>query len=224
MTPQSRPTDHTADRNDSSPNYSPASSHTVLDRETVFDGAIFDVEDVSIRLHDGRVTRRQVVAKADGAIAIPITDRGTLVMVLQHRVGLLDSPAYPSCEVYEFPAGHVDPVETPAAAAERELLEETGYTAARVVPVGSTATVPSYNTEFGHRFLCVGAELTQTPAPGQFEDVRTVEVTVDDVASFIASGAIICQSTILSALFAFAHLRRLDLVAAVLGAAGVPEA
>lgn len=158
----------------------------MLDRATEHGGAVFDVEDVSVRLHDGRVTRRQVVAKADGAIAIPITDRGALVMVLQHRVGLLDNPAYPSCEVYEFPAGHVDLGETPAAAAERELLEETGYTAARVVPAGSTATVPSYNTEFGHRFLCVGTELTQAPTPGQSEDVRTAEATADDVTSFIA--------------------------------------
>jgi len=96
-----------------------SSSPTVLDREIVFRGTIFDVDDVGARLHDGRVTRRQVVTKADGAIAIPITDCGTLVMVRQHRAGLLDSPAYPDCEVYEFPAGHVDPGEEPAAAAER---------------------------------------------------------------------------------------------------------
>lgn len=111
----------------------PASSPTALDRSTVFRGAIFDVDDVGVRLHDGRVTYRQVVTKADGAIAVPVTDRGTLVMVRQHRAGLLDDPAYPDCEVYEFPAGHVDPGEAPAAAAERELLEETGYTATRVM-------------------------------------------------------------------------------------------
>lgn len=197
----------------------PVPSPAVLDRATEHRGAIFDIEDVSVRLHDGRVARRQVVAKADGAIAIPITDRGTLIMVLQHRVGLLDNPAYPDCEVYEFPAGHVDPGETPAAAAERELLEETGYTAAQVIPAGSTATVPSYNTEFGHRFLCVDAALTQTPTPGRFENVRTAEVTADEVAGFIASGAIICQSTILSVLFAFAYLQRLDLIAWALGVA-----
>lgn len=194
----------------------PTSSPTVLNRSTVFQGAIFDVDDVSVRLHDGRVTRRQVVTKADGAIAIPITDHGTLVMVRQHRAGLLDNPAYPDCEVYEFPAGHVDPGETPVVAAERELLEETGYAAARVIPAGSTATVPSYVTEFGHRFLCLGAAPAQAPTPGRFEDVRTVEVTADEIASFIASGAIICQSTILSALFAFAYLQRTDLIAGVL--------
>lgn len=101
----------------------------------------------------------------------------------------------------------MDPGETPAAAAERELLEETI----------STATVPSYNTEFGHRFPCTGAELTQAPTPGQFEDVCTVEVTADEIASFIASGAIICQSTILSALFAVAYLQLTDLIAGALG-------
>lgn len=119
-------------------------SPTVLERRTVFRGEIFDVDDVGVRLHDGRVTRRQVVVKADGAIAIPITDDGTLVMVRQHRAGLLDSPSYPDCEIFEFPAGHVDPGETPAAAAERELLEETGYSVATLIPAGSTATVSSY--------------------------------------------------------------------------------
>lgn len=69
----------------SQPTSPTSSSPTVLDRSTVFQGAIFDVEDVSARLHDGRVTRRQVVAKADGAIVVPITKYGTLVMVRQPR-------------------------------------------------------------------------------------------------------------------------------------------
>lgn len=43
-----------------------------------------------------------------------------------------------------------------------------------------------------------------------------MEVTADEVAGFIASGEIICQSTILSALFAFAYLQRPDLIAGVL--------
>ena len=80
------------------------------------------------------------------------------------------------------------------------------------------ALIISRRSFYCPNFATAPAELTQAPPPGQFEDVCTVEVTADEIASFIASGAIICRSTILSALFAVAYLQLTDLIAGALGA------
>lgn len=211
----------TSETSPSQPHRRWASSPTVLDRETVFQGAIFNIDRAQVRLHDGRITHRQIVTKADGAIAIPITSRGTLIMVIQHRVGLLDSLVHPDCQVYEFPAGHIEFGEQPLIAAQRELLEETGYSSQQWLYAGYTATVPGYVTELGYRFLCTNAEPTQESSPGQFEDVRTVELSPEEVADLIAQRSIISQSSISSALFAFAHLQRPDLIGKVLSTSPV---
>lgn len=44
--------------------------------------------------------------------------------------------------MYEFPAGAIDKDEEPEVAARREVLEETGYVAESVIPLGSIITSP----------------------------------------------------------------------------------
>lgn len=61
----------------------------------------------------------------DIAYCVPLFDDGTTVLLRQRRYGI-DAPSL------EVPGGHVDPGETPAAAAARELAEETGLVAGRV--------------------------------------------------------------------------------------------
>lgn len=69
----------------------------------------------------------------DYAAIIAITDAQQVLIVRQYR------PAVEH-ETLEFPSGLVDPGETPAAAAARELLEETGYEASEVDVLGSMET------------------------------------------------------------------------------------
>jgi ADP-ribose pyrophosphatase len=69
----------------------------------------------------------------DYAAVIAITDAQQVLIVRQYR------PAVEH-ETLEFPSGLVDPGETPAAAAARELLEETGYEASEVDVLGSMET------------------------------------------------------------------------------------
>jgi 8-oxo-dGTP pyrophosphatase MutT (NUDIX family) len=86
------------------------------------------------------------IDSSDWVNIIPITAAGELVMVRQFRHGL-------DGFTVETPGGMVDPGETPASAAGRELLEETGYRAAEIVPLGGVNPNPALFGNILHVFL-----------------------------------------------------------------------
>ncbi|MBI2983985.1 MAG: NUDIX hydrolase, partial [Chloroflexi bacterium] len=86
-------------------------------------------QDVFADPRDGQEHPRVIIEADDWANVLPITRSGEVVMVKQFRFG--------SQEVsLELPGGVVDPGEEPAASVARELEEETGYRAGRVLPLG----------------------------------------------------------------------------------------
>src|SRR5687768_5692732 len=77
----------------------------------------------------GEVHRFVVLDTPDWINVVPVTRDGKVVLVRQFRHGLKDLSL-------ELPGGLVDPGETPADAARRELLEETGYATEQWEPLG----------------------------------------------------------------------------------------
>jgi ADP-ribose pyrophosphatase len=95
----------------------------------------------TVRLPDGREASREYVRHPGAVMIIAQLDDGRLVLERQYR--------YPVQRVMlEFPAGKLDAGEAPLACAQRELLEETGYTAASWARAGVMHPVISYSTEF----------------------------------------------------------------------------
>jgi 8-oxo-dGTP pyrophosphatase MutT (NUDIX family) len=72
------------------------------------------------------------------------------VLVDQYRRGL-------GAVSRELPAGVIEPGESPLAAAQRELREETGHEARAWIPLGAVSPEPSRSTAIAHLFVAQGA-------------------------------------------------------------------
>jgi len=141
---------------------------TLLDEETLHDCAVFTV---------GRTTSRSPrtgtphtfyrLDSSDWVNVVPLTAHDEMVLVRQYRHGLRDT-------TLEIPGGMVDPGETPAEAAARELLEETGYRAAGVEPIGTVNPNPALFGNRLHSFVATGCEWV-----GKAEAEGTEETVVE---------------------------------------------
>ncbi len=161
--------------------------HTLASRELLKGHFLHAFRD-TVRLPDGSETSREYVRHPGAVMIIAQLDDGRLVLERQYR--------YPVHAVMvEFPAGKLDAGEDSLLCAQRELLEETGYSARRWAKAGVMHPVISYSTEFidiwfakdlttGERQLDAGefldvftaspAELLQWCSDGRVTDGKTL--------------------------------------------------
>lgn len=119
---------------------------TRIDGEAVFDGKLLKVHRDRVRLPDGGEAWREYIRHQGAVVVIPVLPDGRLLVERQFR--------YPAGQVFiEFPAGKIDPGEDLQTCAERELLEETGYTAASWTYLGHLHPAIGYANEAIHIYL-----------------------------------------------------------------------
>jgi ADP-ribose pyrophosphatase len=116
-------------------------------------------------------------------VAFPVTTDGYVVLVRQYRYG--------SDAIHvELPAGGLHEGEDPRACAQRELLEETGYEAARWVFVGSYYAEPVRATARAHIFLALDAQKVGEPALDPTEVMEVELATFEEFRAMLADGRI----------------------------------
>jgi ADP-ribose pyrophosphatase len=120
----------------------------------------------------GATKRFSLIEAVDWVNVIAITPDQQVVLIEQFRVG-----ANEVC--LEIPGGMVDPGETPAEAAARELAEETGYTAPRWHLIGRVSPNPAIMTNWLYTFLAEGAVQT---GPQRLEGSEVIDLHVTTLA------------------------------------------
>ena len=149
---------------------------TTIDRRVVFSGGpIREIVRETVRLPDGRVIPDFYTARmGDYAIVYPVTVAGKVLMLRQYKHGV-------GRVCLTFPGGYVAPGEDPAVAAERELLEETGYRGTTLTPLGAFVTNANQGCNTAHLFRADGCRRERDPDSGDLEEMELVECGREDL-------------------------------------------
>ena len=148
-----------------------------LRRLNTYEGIIINVGLDRVSLPDGSEAFREIVEHPGGACILPVDGEGNAYCVRQYR--------YPICEhLLEAPAGKLERGEDPLVCAVRELGEETGFTAGRIVPLGAIYPSPGFLTEVTYLFAAL--DLTEGEMqPDEDEFVEVVRLPIAEVEKMI---------------------------------------
>ena len=132
-------------------------------------------------LSNGHLLDATILEFRSWAIIVALTKNGEVVLVEQYRHGICDA-------LMEFPGGVVEDGEDPAEGAKRELLEETGYTASNIIPVGKLYPNPALQTNTQYCFLALEAEKVSEQNLDGGEDIDVHLMPLDEVVQMAKNG------------------------------------
>jgi ADP-ribose pyrophosphatase len=146
----------------------------------------------------GVVVRRDVILHPGAVAVLPVVDADHVCLLRNRRPVVGET-------LLEIPAGTLEPGEAPAAAAVRELAEETGYRAGRWRKLGELYPSPGVLNELLHLFVAEG--LTPGPMrPEPDEDLQPQTVLWADALRWATDGTLRDAKTLVALLW-WARLR-----------------
>ncbi len=138
----------------------------------------------------GRRTKREVVVHPGAVVILPVLDEAA------RQILLIRNRRYSVRQVLlELPAGTLEKGEDPMNCAGRELLEETGYLAGRIKPLGSFFSSPGILTERMYAFVAYDLQQRRQQLD-EGEDIEVEQVSMTDALDLIRTGQIMDAKTI----------------------------
>lgn len=168
----------------------------------VWDGKIFSVDRLKVKLTDGREATRDVVRHSGAVAIVALTDDGRICLVRQYRTAL-------NRVTVEIPAGKLKPGEDPLDCARRELLEETGMVPASIAYLTTIASSAGFSDELIHIYMATGLSFTASN-PDADEFINVDLVTLNELVDAVLDGQIEDAKTVVGALICDAVAHRLS--------------
>lgn len=175
----------------------------VVGKTTRWTGHFLYVEDLDVEGPDGMKFSRAVVRHPGAVGVVPIDEDGEHVFLVRQYRSAIEQ------DLLEIPAGKRDVEGEPLEeTAHRELEEEIGRRAGRLVRLGSFLNSPGFTDEHTHLYCAFDLEPVDSDWAGHDEEAEmTIErIPIAEIDALIASGEIIDGKTILGLELARRHL------------------
>ncbi len=170
-----------------------------ISSELVLDGGMMRVKRDQVRLPSGNQGQREFVLHPGAVLIIPLLENGNLLLERQFR--------YPLNQVFvELPAGKIDLDEDVLFTGQRELLEETGYTAQEWIYLGLQHPCIGYSDEVIYMFLAKGLQAGDAQCD-EDEALELFEASLDDCLQMVATQQITDAKTILALMYLEKYLQ-----------------
>ncbi len=171
-----------------------------MNSATMAQGSLLTVKRDTVCLPNGSISHREYVLHPGAVVIVPLLPNGNVVLERQFR--------YPLRRVFiELPAGKIDPDEDVLETGQRELLEETGYTALNWIKLGVQHPCIGYSNEVIHTYLA--SHLT----PGEHhrdedELLEVFDLQLEACLTMVQRGEITDSKTIVALFMAQQYLQQ----------------
>ncbi|QWD18979.1 ADP-ribose pyrophosphatase [Polynucleobacter paneuropaeus] len=150
--------------------------------EDIYGGIFLNMKRDRVSLPDGQEAVREYLTHPGAVAILALLDDGRILLERQYR--------YPVSKVcMEIPAGKLDPNEDPLVCAQRELEEETGYSASKWSYIRRIHPVISYSTEFIDIYLAEGLQAGESRLDEE-EFLDVFAAPLDEILAWVEQGVI----------------------------------
>ena len=164
-------------------------SYRLIEKQVIYDGSRLRLElHHLVNEETGRKHKREVVVHPGAVVILGLVENETVLLIRNRRyaVGQI---------LLELPAGTLEKNEDPMNCAGRELLEETGYLARRLKPIGSYFTSPGILSEKMYAFAAYDLVKKET-ALEEGEEIELEPTRLDEAIAMIGDGRVQDAKTI----------------------------
>ena len=171
-----------------------------ISSETLAQGDFLTIKQDVVRLANGDVSQREYVMHPGAVVIVPLLSNGNVVLERQFR--------YPLHQVFiELPAGKIDPDEDVLKTGQRELLEETGYSAQKWVKLGVQHPCIGYSNEVIHVYLATNLAAGRHQRD-EDEMLEVFDVKLEQCLEMIQNQEITDSKTIVALFLADKYLQK----------------
>ena len=151
-------------------------------KSVLHQGRVFSLTRENITLDNGATIDIDIIRHPGASAIVAVSDDNKVVLIKQYRHAV-------GGYIWEIPAGTLNPQESPLACANRELIEETGFSARNWQKLGEITPVPGYSDERIHLFLA--KELSPAVQKLDHDEMLNVHpVPFEEAIEMIHSGKI----------------------------------
>ena len=171
---------------------------TLVSSERLYTGKVINLDRDTVQFPNGSTGQLEMVRHPGASAVVPFLDdprgpdpRINLIRQFRHAADTF---------IWEIPAGRLDPGETPATCAQRELEEEIGMTADVLARLTTIYTTPGFTNEKIHLFMAT--ELKKGTHKREADEFLEVHIRRwSEVMDMIRTGQIVDGKTLVAILF-----------------------